>query len=220
MFESSDHYKKQREEMVRNQIERRGVRDSRILQACRDVERHVFVMPQDRESAYEDCPLPIGFGQTISQPYMVAYMAEQLQLKDTDIVLEIGTGSGYSAAIIAQIARKVYTMEIVKELYERTSQLLLSLHHKNIVCLLRDGYQGLPEYAPFDKIILTAAPPRIPQPLLDQLKVGGLLIAPLGSLRLTQRLSLFEKLGQNRFHESELMGVSFVEMLRESEREP
>lgn len=206
-----------RERMVEDQLKQRDIRDECVLDAFREVSRELFVLPQDRSSAYEDIPLPIGNGQTISQPYIVAFMAQALRLRPTDRVLEIGTGSGYAAAIMAHCVKTVYTLEIVKELYERASTTLKRLNYKNILCYLRDGYTGLSEEMPFDKIMLSAAPTTIPRPLLDQLAVGGLLIAPIGPIKLYQRLSLIEKLGPDSFKESELMGVSFVEMVHESD---
>lgn len=213
MFHDEHYFNAKRERMVREQLQRRGIRDERVLQAFRRVHRHLFVLPQDVEAAYEDYPLPIGYGQTISQPYIVAYMIEQLHLNEHDRVLEIGTGSGYAAAIMGEIAAKVYTLEVVKELYERTAKLLSQLHYKNVECRLRDGREGLPEEAPFDKIILSAAPEKVPMTLFEQMQVGGRLIAPLGTIKLFQRLSLFEKLAPDKYKESELMGVSFVEMV-------
>jgi protein-L-isoaspartate(D-aspartate) O-methyltransferase len=213
MFRSAEHYSDERRRMIRDQLERRGIKDDRVIAAFDQVPRHEFVLPQDVNAAYEDYPLPIGFGQTISQPYIVAYMVEQLRIGSSDTVLEIGTGSGYAAAIMAHLAKQVYTLEVVKELYERATKLLSRLHYSNVECRLRDGHDGLPEKAPFDKIILSASPEQAPKILLDQLKVGGLLIAPLGSIKLYQRLSLFTKMEENKYKETELMGVSFVEMV-------
>lgn len=209
-------YTEARERMVQEQLAARDIRDSAVLAAFRETPRELFVLPQDRSGAYEDMPLPIGQGQTISQPYIVAYMAEALRLKPSDRVLEIGTGSGYAAAILSHCAAKVYSVEIIRELYERASALLKRLHYKNVVCYLRDGHGGIPEEAPFDKIMLSAAPRTVPQELLQQLAVGGLLIAPIGPVKLFQRLSLIEKLGRDSYKESELLGVSFVEMTRDA----
>jgi protein-L-isoaspartate(D-aspartate) O-methyltransferase len=206
-----------KERMIQDNLISRGIKDKRVIDAMRAVPREAFVLPQDQADAYADVPLPIGSGQTISQPYMVAYMAEQLRIKPTDTVLEIGTGSGYGAAILGQLAGNVYTMEIVEDLYQRASKILQRLQYKNIVCYLRDGYAGLEEHAPFDKIILTAAPVKVPTVLLHQLRVGGTLIAPLGDIKIYQRLSLFEKTGPDEYKETELMGVSFVEMVHENE---
>ena len=213
MMNQNDHYASSRERMIKDQLMRRGISDKRVLDAFRAVQRHLFVLPQDNDAACEDYPLPIGFGQTISQPYIVAYMVQELGIKATDTILEIGTGSGYEAAILGELAAKVYTIEVIPELYQRASKLLASLHYKNIECRLGDGHEGIPDRAPFDKIVLSASPETMPALLLDQLKVGGRLIAPLGSIKLFQRLVLIEKQGEERFKKTELMGVSFVEMV-------
>lgn len=202
-----------RNRMVDEQLRSRGIADARVLDAFREVPRHAFVLPQDVGIAYEDYPLPIGSGQTISQPYIVAFMIEQLHLKPGDTVLELGTGSGYAAAIMSQLVSKVYTLEIVKELYQRATSILHRLHYRNVECRLRDGREGLPEAAPFDAIILSAAPEEVPGILLDQLRVGGRLIAPVGSIKLFQHLQLITKRGNDEFDRKELMGVSFVEMV-------
>lgn len=215
MMNDEEKYKKLREQMVREQLIRNGIKDERVLDAMRRVPRHLFVLPQDRDIAYEDYPLPIGFGQTISQPYIVAFMAEHLELKKTDKVMEIGTGSGYAAAIMAELAGVVHTLEIVDQFYERNCKLLAHAMYKNVICNLRDGYRGLPEEAPFDKIALAAAPPEVPQILLEELAVGGRLIAPIGPIKLFQRLVMYDKLADKKYKATELMGVSFVEMVRE-----
>ncbi|MBI4090550.1 MAG: protein-L-isoaspartate(D-aspartate) O-methyltransferase [Candidatus Komeilibacteria bacterium] len=201
-----------REHMLR-QLRERDITDTRILEVFQSVPRESFVLPQDAGSAYEDYPLPIGFGQTISQPYIVAYMVSKLRLKPSDRVLEIGTGSGYAAAIISKLAAKVFTVEVVPELYERAKATLKKLHYTNVICYLRDGRQGIPEEAPFDKIMLSAAPEQMPSTLLDQLKLGGLLIAPVGSIKLFQQLRLYEKTGPEKYKETDLLDVSFVEMV-------
>jgi protein-L-isoaspartate(D-aspartate) O-methyltransferase len=212
MSDSNDSFSKAREKMLAEQLVARGIKDKRVIEAFREIPRHQFVLPQDASIAYEDYPLPIGNGQTISQPYIVAFMVEQLKLQPGDTVLEIGTGSGYAAAIISQLVTKVYTLEVVKELYERALKLVAQLHYRNIECRLRDGRDGLPEAAPFDKIILSAAPEELPMVLLDQLKVGGSLIAPLGSIKLFQQLQLITKRPDGQFEKKDLMGVSFIEM--------
>ena len=169
--------------MVREQIAGRDVRDPRVLAALAHVPRHELVPDEMREYAYEDRPLPIGHGQTISQPYVVAYMTEQLRLRGDERVLEIGTGSGYQAAVLAELAREVYSIEIVEELGERARADLARLGYSNVHVRVGDGYRGWPEQAPFDAIIVTAAPGHVPQPLIDQLAVGGRLVLPVGRSR-------------------------------------
>jgi protein-L-isoaspartate(D-aspartate) O-methyltransferase len=166
--------------MVRTQIEARGVRDPRVLAAFREVPRQRFVPEAYRARAFDDGPLPIGRGQTISQPYVVASMTEQLALAPGDRVLEIGTGSGYQAAILARLAARVYTIEIVPELAARAKETLAAVGAANVEVFTGDGYLGLPALAPFDAILVTAAPQEVPQPLIDQLAVGGRLVAPVG----------------------------------------
>jgi len=173
---------KLRDIMVKRQIESRGISDQRVLNAMRSVERHKFVPGQHISSAYEDHPLPIGHGQTISQPYIVALMTELCELSGNEKVLEIGTGSGYQAAVLSMLAKEVYSIEIVKPLGKSAEKKLESLGHKNVHVRIGDGYMGWPEESPFDVIILTASPPSIPQTLIDQLKEGGILIAPEGDL--------------------------------------
>jgi protein-L-isoaspartate(D-aspartate) O-methyltransferase len=167
--------------MVSRQIEARGVEDPRVLAAMRKVPRHLFVPEHLRSSAYDDSPLPIGSGQTISQPYIVAYMTETLQIEPHHRVLEIGTGSGYQAAVLAEVAGEVYTIEIVEELGERARATLKELGYTNVHVRIGDGYGGWPEHAPFDRVMVTAAPESVPQPLVDQLAVGGRLIIPVGT---------------------------------------
>lgn len=169
-----------RSDMVATQIRARGIADEAVLTAMRTVPRHLFVPPSVRSRAYEDSPLPIGHGQTISQPFIVAYMTEALELKRTDRVLEIGTGSGYQAAVIAELVNDVYTIEIVAPLARAAELTLQQLGYRNVRVRHGNGYLGWPEAAPFDKIIVTAAPPEVPQRLVEQLAVGGLLIAPVG----------------------------------------
>lgn len=169
-----------RELMVKNQIEARGVSDARVLNAMRSVERHKFVPGQHLSSAYEDHPLPIGHGQTISQPYIVALMTELCELKGDEKVLEIGTGSGYQAAVLSLLAKEVYSMEIVEPLAKSAAKKLAELGYTNVHIRVGDGYKGMPEKAPFDVIMLTASPPKIPEALIDQLGEGGILVAPEG----------------------------------------
>lgn len=170
-----------RERMVREQIERRGIRHPGVLKAMREVERHLFVPESLRRSAYEDHPLPIGHGQTISQPYIVAAMTEMLDPRPADRVLEIGTGSGYQAAVLSRLVRHVYTIELVEPLGQQAQALLAKLGFKNVTVHIGDGYEGWPGEAPFDKILLTAAPPDVPPKLIEQLKPGGRLVAPVGT---------------------------------------
>lgn len=206
-------YKKLREEMVKTQIEDRGVKDSATLAALRKVPRHSFVPLDQVASAYEDRPLPIGYGQTISQPYIVAYMTEIIKPKPGQKVLEIGTGSGYQAAVLAEIVSKVYTIEIVEELGKQATTRLKNLNYKNIEVKTADGYHGWKEHAPFDAIVVTAAAEYIPTPLKEQLKDGGRMIIPVGSPYMTQQLMLIEKTG-NKFRTSSMMPVRFVPFKR------
>jgi len=204
-------YAGEREHMVRYQIEARGVRDKRVLQAMRTVPRHLFVPESMRDSAYRDCPLPIGMGQTISQPYIVALMTEALELSENDKVLEIGTGSGYQAAILAELAREVYTVERHSSLAERATTLLKELGYNNIHVRVGDGTLGWPEHAPYDAIIVTAAAPEVPTPLLEQLADGGRLVAPIGP-RWSQVLVRVRREG-GRFREEEITPVAFVPLV-------
>ena len=200
-----------REAMVRDQIERRGVSDPRVLAAMRSVKRHLFVPPALVSIAYQDGPLPIGHGQTISQPYIVAYMTEALRLGPTDKVFEVGTGSGYQAAVLAEIVDQVYTVEILEALAESAKKRLAELGYDNVHVKYGDGYQGWPEFAPFDAIIVTAAPDHIPEKLIEQLKVGGRMILPVGTYY--QELKLVTKT-EGGFHEQRLIPVRFVPMVK------
>jgi protein-L-isoaspartate(D-aspartate) O-methyltransferase len=170
----------ERQAMVDDQIRGRGIKDQRVLAAMRSVPRERFVPAVVAGQAYGDHPLPIGHGQTISQPYIVAYMSEALQVSKSSKVLEIGTGSGYQAAVLGELAGEVYSIEIVPELADRARQTLEALGYKNIHLRTGDGYQGWPEQAPFDRIMVTAAPDHVPQPLIDQLATGGRLVSPVG----------------------------------------
>jgi len=208
-------FKQLREQMVERQIQERGVKDSRVLQAMLKVERHRFVPSNLLYNAYADFPLPIGEGQTISQPYIVALMTELLSPHSSDKVLEIGTGSGYQAAILAELVKEVYTIEIIKELGNKAEQLLKSLGYQNIRLRVGDGYRGWPEQAPFDGILVTAAPGHIPQPLLDQLKVGGRMIIPVGdSHQELMRITKEEK----GIKKETILPVRFVPMTGEAEK--
>lgn len=204
-----EYYAKQRENMVREQIQARGITDTLVLSAMRTVPRHLFVPPEHRARAYGDYPLPIGWNQTISQPYIVAYMTEALHLVGIEKVLEIGTGSGYQAAVLAEIVDSVYTIEIVEPLAERTIQRLRDMHYTDIHCKIGDGYQGWPEHAPFDAIIVTAAPGHIPQPLVDQLAMDGRMIIPVGEDQ--QELILIERT-QRGITQRSVLPVRFVPM--------
>jgi protein-L-isoaspartate(D-aspartate) O-methyltransferase len=198
--------------MVRDQIAARGVRDERVLEAMRRVPRHLF-MPEDvRPAAYEDRPLPIGHDQTISQPFIVAWMTEALQVTPRGRVLEIGTGSGYQAAVLAQIAAEVYTIEIVAPLAASARRTLETLGYTNVHAKHGDGYIGWLEHAPFDAIVVTAAPEQVPQPLIDQLRVGGRLVVPVGG-RGVQQMTVITKRPDGVTRE-ERMPVRFVPFVR------
>jgi protein-L-isoaspartate(D-aspartate) O-methyltransferase len=203
--------------MVKEQIVSRGIKDPRVLAALRKVPRHFFVPPSVRVLSYADRPLPIGENQTISQPYIVAFMTEAAALPKAGKVLEIGTGSGYQAAILAQIARAVYTIEILPRLGARADQAMKDLGYRNVFVKIGDGYKGWPEKAPFDAILLTAAPERVPQPLLDQLKVGGFLVAPIG-IHEDQVLVRYEKMPKG-LRKKELLPVRFVLMTGKAQEE-
>ena len=196
--------------MVREQIERRGIKDPRVLKAMRDVPRHLFVPPALKSKAYSDRPLAIGEGQTISQPYIVALMTESLSLNPTSKVLEIGTGSGYQAAILAAVAGEVYTIEIKKKLYQRSKTTLRTLEY-DVNTRLGDGYYGWSSHERFDAIMITAAVDHIPPPLLNQLKNGGRLILPLGNPFSYQNLVLVTKKDQD-YTAKQITGVLFVPM--------
>jgi protein-L-isoaspartate(D-aspartate) O-methyltransferase len=180
-------------EMVEEQIRQRGVTDTRVLDAMRSVPRERFVPKELMSQAYEDGPLPIGFGQTISQPYIVAYMTEALDVSSSHKVLEIGTGSGYQAAVLSPLAREVYTIEIVPELAKQAESVLRALGHTNVHVRAGDGYVGWPEQAPFDRIIVTAAPEVLPAPLVEQLAPGGRLVVPVGAQGGPQWMTVVEK---------------------------
>lgn len=206
----------ERDHMVREQLLTRGISDQAVIRAMRAVPRHEFVPAGDAAEAYDDHPLPIGYGQTISQPYIVAYMTEALGLNGDERVLEIGTGSGYQAAVLAQVGVRVFTIEIVEELAARARQTFDRLGIPHITSRAGDGYQGWPEEAPFDAIILTAAPEHIPQPLLDQLAPGGRMILPLG--KTLQKLIVLTNTPAG-IQRKELLPVAFVPMTGEAQRD-
>ncbi|MBX5497274.1 MAG: protein-L-isoaspartate(D-aspartate) O-methyltransferase [Bryobacteraceae bacterium] len=203
-----------RMKMVREQIEVRGVRSPQVLQAMRTTPRHRFVPEKQMQLAYADQPLPIGFGQTISQPYIVALMTELLNVDRSHKVLEIGTGSGYQTAVLAALADRVYSVEIVPELAQSAISTLRSLGYRNVSVINADGYQGWPDEAPFDRILLTAAPPEIPDALIAQLKPGGILVAPVGAAP-RQQLVAIRRLEDGTLRREIVTMVSFVPMVRQ-----
>ncbi len=213
MEKESLKYQRLREEMVRQQIEARGVSDAAVLAAMRRVPRHMFVGEALRDQAYGDFPLPIGEQQTISQPYIVAEMTQALALTAEDRVLEIGTGSGYQAAVLAQLAYRVFTIERIRPLYLQARRLFDELRLFNIVTRYGDGSNGWEEESPFDAIILTAGAPRVPEVLLNQLAVGGRLVAPVGNSH-SQELLVFVK-GREGVREINLGGCRFVKLIGE-----
>ena len=206
----------QRQRMVEQQLKPRGIKDERLLAAMARVPREEFVPADERGDAYEDGPLPIGFDQTISQPYIVAFMTEQLRLKPSDRLLEIGTGSGYQAAVLAELVADVYTIEILEPLAKTAEATLQRLGYKNVHLRVGDGYQGWPEEAPFDAIIVTCAPDKVPPPLVDQLKDDGRMVIPVGE-RFAQQLYLLEK-KNGQLKESATLPVRFVPMVRETQK--
>jgi protein-L-isoaspartate(D-aspartate) O-methyltransferase len=209
-----DNYRRLREDMVKYQIEARNVRHKATLEAMRTVPRHEFMPSQKQRFAYEDTPVSIGYGQTISQPYIVAFMTSIIDPDPDDRVLEIGTGSGYQAAVLAEIVQDVYTIEIIPELGERAEEKFKELGYENIHTRIGDGYHGWPEEAPFDAIVVTAAPEEIPTPLIEQLKEGGKLVIPVGSRYSVQSLQLLTvKDGKTRTQN--LFPVRFVPFTRD-----
>ena len=206
----------QRRLMVERQIQARGIRDARVLDVMRRVPRHEFVPIQVRAQAYDDHPLPIGEEQTISQPYIVAYMTEELRVGKKSKVLEIGTGSGYQAAVLAELCDEVYTIEIVPPLAERARATLQRLGYRNVHVRAGDGYKGWPEAAPFDRIIVTAAPDHIPQPLIDQLAVGGRMVIPVGET--FQQMTIVTKTASG-VTEQRTIDVVFVPMTGEAQKQ-
>lgn len=205
-----DAFDAKRQEMISYQIKNRGITDTKVLEAMEKVKRHLFVPDALRGMAYQDSPLPIGHEQTISQPYIVAYMTEAAQLSPDDRVLEIGTGSGYQAAILAEIVKEVYTIEIIKPLADSASVKLLDMGYQNIKVKWGDGYKGWVEHAPFDVIIVTAAPAQIPENLIDQLEIGGRMVIPVGTS--FQELYLITRT-ESGFDKTPILPVIFVPMV-------
>ena len=197
--------------MVKNQLVRRGIQNEEVLRVMRETPRHLFVPKNLEDAAYEDGPLPIGEGQTISQPYIVALMTELLQLKGNEKVLEIGTGSGYQAAVLSPLVKQVYSIEIVKSLAERAGKKLNKMQYHNVIIKWGDGYEGWIDYAPYDAIIVTAAPDRVPQTLIDQIKIGGRLILPVGTY--FQKLKVITKMQNGEIGEKNITSVRFVPMV-------
>lgn len=208
---NSENFTEQRKQMVELDLKQRGISDTAVLNAMLKVPRHEFVQARHLNVAYADMALPIKENQTISQPYIVALMTESAHLKSTDKVLEIGTGSAYQAAVLAEIVAEVYTIEIVKDLAEEAAERLARLGYDNVKTRYGDGYQGWKEAEPFDAILITAATPKIPQPLVDQLKIGGRLVLPLGNLHRSQNLVVLTK-KKDGLHKEFITGVVFVPM--------
>jgi protein-L-isoaspartate(D-aspartate) O-methyltransferase len=204
-------YAEEREAMVATQLKSRGIKDVKVLEAMGKVPRHVFVPDDMKKYAYNDEPLPIGKGQTISQPYIVAYMTEILQLSGEEKVLEVGSGSGYQAAILAEIVQKVFSVEIIDDLSNHAQKVLQSLGYTNIYFRIGDGASGWEEHAPYDAIMVTAAPPKVPEALEDQLKIGGRMIVPVGDA--FQELVLIVR-ERRRFRKKKLLPVRFVPLVR------
>ena len=203
----------ERQKMVEYQIAARGVHDPRVLSAMRSVPRHLFIPPPFDGGAYQDSPIPIGEGQTISQPYIVAVMTELLHPKPTDTVLEIGTGSGYQAAILSLLVKKVISIERLAAVAERATRMLRDLNYANVEVIVGDGTRGYPEHAPYNGIIITAATPDIPPPLIDQLAEGGILVAPVGSRDIQELLTVERRGGE--IHREYHGGVRFVPLIGE-----
>ena len=208
-------YQLLRQAMIENQIIDRGVSDERVIKAMNDVPRHLFVKESLRDLAYADGPLPIGHNQTISQPYIVAYMTEILQPDTHHIVLEVGTGSGYQAAILSKLVNHVYSIEIIPELGKEATSRLDKLGYDNVTVKIGDGYNGWEEHSPFDRIIVTAAPEQIPKKLVDQLKSGGLMVLPVGKTSFGQDMRVVKKDKTGQVTTQETIPVRFVPMIHE-----
>ncbi len=210
-----DPFEEQRLKMVEEQIIRRGIKNPLVISAMKEVPRHLFVPKRLIPRAYEDTPLPIGHDQTISQPYIVAYMTEALRLTGGEKVLEIGAGCGYQAAVLGKIAREVYTVERIEDLAKRAKETLDKLGYKNVHVIVGDGTLGLKEFAPYDAIIVTAGGPKVPEALLEDLKVGGTLVMPVGEYRYHQTLVRITKGINNKINREELIDVLFVPLIGE-----
>lgn len=210
-----DAFRIQRERMVAEQIVSRGVKDPRVLAVMRQVPRHLFVPPEERDSAYDDYPLSIGHGQTISQPYIVALMTELARPQPTDRALEIGTGSGYQAAVLSRLVSHVYTVEIIEPLAREATARLAALGYTNVTTRTGDGYGGWPQHAPYDLIIVTAAPDHVPPALVAQLKPGGRLVIPVGPVLSVQELLLIEKDASGKTRTTHTIPVRFVPLRRD-----
>lgn len=204
----------QRERMVKEQIVNRGITDKGVLTAMEKTPRHLFIPEENRAYSYQDRPVPIGYGQTISQPYIVAFMTELLHLEKDDTVLEVGTGSGYQAAILSELVKQVYTIEIIEDLGKEASERLKAMSHPNVEVRIGDGYKGWPEHAPFDAIMVTAAAEHVPQPLIDQLKPGGRMVIPVGGVYEVQDLMLITKDASSNIVKKSIFPVRFVPLLR------
>ncbi len=213
IFAEETKYTERRSYLVKHYIEDEGIRDPEVLRAMYTVPRHEFVPDELREYAYEDRPLPIGLGQTISQPYVVAYMTELLDVDKDSKTLEIGTGSGYQAAILAEIVKEVYTIEIFAELGEKAQERFERLQYKNVTAKVDDGYYGWKEFAPFDGIIVTCAADHIPPPLIEQLKPGGRMVIPVGGVFQVQMLMLVMKDEEGKVTVKNMLPVRFVPLL-------
>lgn len=212
-----DRFQAARERMVAEQIAARDIKDPRVLAAMRQVPRHLFVPVDERESAYDDRPLSIGHGQTISQPYIVALMTELARPKPASRALEIGTGSGYQAAVLSALVAEVFTIEIVDPLARDARRRLMDLGYKNVVARAGDGYGGWPDKAPFDLILVTAAPDHVPPALITQLKPGGRLVIPVGPVLSVQELLVIQKDASGRTQTQHIIPVRFVPLRRDSD---
>lgn len=201
--------------MVEEQLVNRGIKDKKVLEVMETVPRHLFIPEERRALSYSDHPVPLGSGQTISQPYVVAFMTELLEPDKDDVVLEVGAGSGYQAAILSRLVKQVYTIEVLEELGKEAVRRLETLGYKNVNVKIGDGYKGWPEHAPFDAIIVTAAAEHIPQPLIDQLKPGGRMIIPVGGVYAIQDLMLITKDASSNIIKKSIIPVRFVPLIRQ-----